>query len=206
MAIDKIASPQELTSEIRRVLGYCSTNQPSRVRIAEMLTELAERVATDPTAMVFPTDKAMKKYLEKHPKANPHNHSVRKGPASKPGPAKSDAGHGHESDEDKANRYKREWDADQKERSKHPPKPISPRDLQMDRQRGLTDSPDGRELIDLFRSIDQRKTNLPGLENSRRLIDVYHTPGSEISKRWKEVLDKAIDEARKNPKPITHSR
>lgn len=47
--MQKIASPQELTVELRRLLAYCSgPEKPSRVRLASELRELAARVAGFP--------------------------------------------------------------------------------------------------------------------------------------------------------------
>jgi hypothetical protein len=41
----KIASPADLQTELRRLLAYTQSEQPSRVKIAAALRELAERVA-----------------------------------------------------------------------------------------------------------------------------------------------------------------
>jgi hypothetical protein len=43
--MDKIASPRELTAELRRLLAYAGEETPSRERIASVLYDLAERVA-----------------------------------------------------------------------------------------------------------------------------------------------------------------
>lgn len=46
VAMHKIASPQELQSELRRLLAYCSgPEKPSRVKLAAELSHLADRVA-----------------------------------------------------------------------------------------------------------------------------------------------------------------
>lgn len=43
--MDKIASPKELTAEIRSLLAYAEGKEPSRVRLAADLSALAKRVA-----------------------------------------------------------------------------------------------------------------------------------------------------------------
>ena len=44
--MDKIASPDELQSELRRLLAYAESESPSRVKLAEGLDVLANRVKT----------------------------------------------------------------------------------------------------------------------------------------------------------------
>ena len=46
--MQKIASPQELQTELRRLLAYCQGEQPSREKLAGELLDLAERVARWP--------------------------------------------------------------------------------------------------------------------------------------------------------------
>ncbi len=46
--MDKIASPQILAAEIRNLLAYCQAEKPSRVKLAEKLTSLADRVSYKP--------------------------------------------------------------------------------------------------------------------------------------------------------------
>lgn len=43
--MNKIASPQDLATELQRILAYAGQSQPSRARIASALNELADRVA-----------------------------------------------------------------------------------------------------------------------------------------------------------------
>lgn len=43
--MDKIASPAELTAELRRLLAYAGEPEPSRAKVAESLHELADRLA-----------------------------------------------------------------------------------------------------------------------------------------------------------------
>jgi hypothetical protein len=43
--MNKIASPQQLQAELRRLLAYAGSEMPSRKRIASELRELADRVA-----------------------------------------------------------------------------------------------------------------------------------------------------------------
>jgi hypothetical protein len=43
--MDKIASPAELTAELRRLLAYAGGREPSRAKVAESLHELADRLA-----------------------------------------------------------------------------------------------------------------------------------------------------------------
>ncbi|MBU0571997.1 MAG: hypothetical protein KKC50_08165 [Candidatus Omnitrophica bacterium] len=45
--MDKIATPRELRSEIRRLLAYSQTERPSREKLAAELRGLAGRVAAD---------------------------------------------------------------------------------------------------------------------------------------------------------------
>jgi len=44
--MDKIASPAELTAEIRKLLAYAESKEPSREKLAADLTALSNRVAT----------------------------------------------------------------------------------------------------------------------------------------------------------------
>lgn len=68
--MDKIASPEELTTEIRTLLAYAEGENPSREKLAADLTALAERVGgTEKTAsgqdlfhMVVPQRAVMKMY------------------------------------------------------------------------------------------------------------------------------------------------
>lgn len=48
--MEKIATPNELQSELRRLLSYSQEAHPSRVRLASELRELALKVAAAPTA------------------------------------------------------------------------------------------------------------------------------------------------------------
>ena len=45
--MDKIASPNELQAELRRLLAYAQTEKPSREKLAAGLRGLASRVAAD---------------------------------------------------------------------------------------------------------------------------------------------------------------
>jgi hypothetical protein len=42
--VDKIASPQDLVLELRRILSYCEGFEPSREKLAQELSELADHV------------------------------------------------------------------------------------------------------------------------------------------------------------------
>jgi len=44
----KIANPQDLQDELRRLVAYCESDQPSRERLASDLNDLASRVALGP--------------------------------------------------------------------------------------------------------------------------------------------------------------
>ncbi len=44
--MDKIASPQELQHELREILAYSGTREPSRAILAESLRDLAAKVDT----------------------------------------------------------------------------------------------------------------------------------------------------------------
>lgn len=72
--MQKIASPTELQSELRRLLAYCGgPEKPSREKLASELRDLADRVA-----MEFDTPEALKKYLQDHPDADKSKHTVKK--------------------------------------------------------------------------------------------------------------------------------
>ena len=47
--MNKIASPNQLTQELRDLVTYCGSNQPSRDVVASKLRELADRVGTNST-------------------------------------------------------------------------------------------------------------------------------------------------------------
>lgn len=51
--MNKIASPDELQSELRRLLAYAQTERPSRERIAHALDTLSERVGAAAPKTVF---------------------------------------------------------------------------------------------------------------------------------------------------------
>ena len=70
----RIASPNQLANELRRVIAYCETENPSRVKLARILMALSESTV----GMEFDTPEAMQKYLHEHPGADPANHSVKK--------------------------------------------------------------------------------------------------------------------------------
>lgn len=42
----KTASPQDVRSELREILAYCATEQPSRATVAAKLSELADKLAS----------------------------------------------------------------------------------------------------------------------------------------------------------------
>ena len=47
--MDKIASPQDLRAELRNLIAYCNTPQPSRQIVASKLRSLANRVSAETT-------------------------------------------------------------------------------------------------------------------------------------------------------------
>jgi len=51
--MDRIASPQDLTSELRRLLAYAEGEQPSREVLAAKLRELSVKVAADSAPMTI---------------------------------------------------------------------------------------------------------------------------------------------------------
>jgi hypothetical protein len=57
--MDKIASPQDLQAELRRLLAYSQSEKPSREKIAGELRALADRVADDEL-----TEKTLVEYLK----------------------------------------------------------------------------------------------------------------------------------------------
>lgn len=75
--MDRIASPHELQFELRRLLAYCREDHPSREKLAEALNNLADRVAG-----TF-TEQEWKTYKQKHPGADPRNHTITKGDKGK---------------------------------------------------------------------------------------------------------------------------
>lgn len=44
--MNKIASPRDLEGELRQILAYCETSQPSRTVVASRLRELADQVVS----------------------------------------------------------------------------------------------------------------------------------------------------------------
>ena len=79
--MDRIANTQELQSELRALLAYSESRNPSRAKLADDLASLASRVAprdfTMVVAMEHATPEAREKYLHEHPKADPKNHKVK---------------------------------------------------------------------------------------------------------------------------------
>lgn len=69
--MDRIASPNQLAAELRQLIAYCDSPQPSRRQIAAKLQVLADRLG-----MEFPSAEALKKYLHDHPGADKSKHSV----------------------------------------------------------------------------------------------------------------------------------
>ena len=83
--MDKIASPQEFTAELRSLIKLVQSPNPSRLKLAQELQILAERVGTSRFAMEFDTPEAMKSYFKEHPAADRSKHTVKK-PESKKSP------------------------------------------------------------------------------------------------------------------------
>jgi len=66
--MDKIASPQDLQTELRRIMAYCQGSEnPSRDVLASELRELADRVAVAPE--YAPEYEAVYKHLDKELRA-----------------------------------------------------------------------------------------------------------------------------------------
>jgi hypothetical protein len=59
----KISNTNELQTELRRLLSYCQTEQPSRERIASALNDLSERVASSGNLAIL-LDRAMMEFSE----------------------------------------------------------------------------------------------------------------------------------------------
>jgi hypothetical protein len=53
MPMHRIANTTELQSELRRLIAYAESPQPSRERLAAALNDLSERVAASPPKVVF---------------------------------------------------------------------------------------------------------------------------------------------------------
>lgn len=173
--MDKFASPQDLLAELRRLTAYCQQNEPSRARVASALIELAVRVAgEDIEATEFPTQKALDDYMKKHPKGKPSNHSVRD--PSKPKAPK----------------------APKKPKSE----PVKPAPEEPKKPKGPVNynHRDVNDLAHSFRDLDNRKTRMDGLQNSKRLIDHYYH--GQAAKDMHKTIDEMIDEEKKNPKPL----
>ena len=51
--MDKIASPQELAHELRRLLAYAGSHNPSRVKLASGLKKLARQMVVDEEAWML---------------------------------------------------------------------------------------------------------------------------------------------------------
>jgi hypothetical protein len=63
--MDKIATPQDLQGELRQILAYCGTCQPSRAVVASKLRELAGQVAgTERAAPTKVTPQRAKEIVE----------------------------------------------------------------------------------------------------------------------------------------------
>lgn len=69
----KIATTTELQHELRQLIDYARSHQPSRVRLAKVLRDISVRVA-----MEHATPEALKSYLRDHPGADKGNHTVKK--------------------------------------------------------------------------------------------------------------------------------
>ncbi len=54
--MDKIASPQELASQLRHLLAYAQSPKPSRVKLAADLKRLARQVVIDEEAWLLADD------------------------------------------------------------------------------------------------------------------------------------------------------
>ena len=54
--MDKIASPQELAHELRRLLAYAGSHNPSRVKLASGLKKLARQMVVDEEAWMLADD------------------------------------------------------------------------------------------------------------------------------------------------------
>jgi hypothetical protein len=74
MPTRRIASPNQLATELHRIIAYCETGNPSREKLADELLSLAG----DTVGMEFPSMDSLKKYLHLHPKADPSKHTVEK--------------------------------------------------------------------------------------------------------------------------------
>jgi hypothetical protein len=145
-------------------------------------------------AKEWPTEEARQKYLREHPKAKPEKHSVR--PPREKGPGKS----------------KKERAPDKKETAptKEPSKPAKPKLSPQQEERiwsryknVLHDSPDGREIADLFRGLDQQKTREEALQSARRLVPYYYRDPAQVKIMF-DAIDSIIEQERKNPTPIGH--
>ena len=59
--MDKIASPVELADQLRKILAYAQSDQPSRQKLADSLEVLANRVAANPLGGPEPTPEQLQK-------------------------------------------------------------------------------------------------------------------------------------------------
>jgi hypothetical protein len=64
--MDKIASPQELRTELQRLVAYCQTEQPSRECLASEIRQLADRIAEDPSGPLSRENQRLLDEIEKH--------------------------------------------------------------------------------------------------------------------------------------------
>lgn len=72
-AMYRTASTTEVKSDLRNLLAYLDTPQPSREMVLNRLASIRSKLA-----MEFPSEPALKEYLKNHPNADPKNHSVAK--------------------------------------------------------------------------------------------------------------------------------
>jgi hypothetical protein len=72
----RIATTNELQYELRQLLDYARSHQPSRLQLANELKELGLRVAAH-IGMEHATPDALEKYLKEHPKADRSKHKVK---------------------------------------------------------------------------------------------------------------------------------
>lgn len=64
--MDKIASPQDLQAELRRLLAYSQSERPSRARVASELRTLSERLSSPRTAAYVAEGKQFYELMNAH--------------------------------------------------------------------------------------------------------------------------------------------
>lgn len=140
--------------------------------------------------MEFPSEQALKRYLDKHPKAKPGRHTVKDKGKKDEAPAKAEPAKGELVPEE----Y----------RTNKPPKQLNKKYDENPSKPNLVHAPqhptdaDAKDIVHLFHSLDRRvdtKDTMSGLQNAKRLVNHYYR--GEEAKDWHAAIDSLIEQEHK---------